>query len=274
MSKRSGPLAPGIAFVTGGARGLGNAIAVSFAKEGARGVVLVDVADEATFQEGKKAVEELGTECLTIHADVTREPDMQRAVSEAVERFSRIDYAANFAGIFGSSDTIADMNLDAWQKTQDVNSTGILIATKYEMRQMMTQSSIDGIEHGRVPQCGSIINCASVNSLQTMSSSAAYTASKHACAGITKVAALEGRAHNIRVNAVSPGFLLTALVKPIEGTDTGRVLWEGFEKRQGRKAVFEEVGDVVVLMSLPRMSLVNGHNLFIDNGFTINEGQF
>tara|TARA_R110002003_G_scaffold3_22_gene131 strand:+ start:21385 stop:21984 length:600 start_codon:yes stop_codon:yes gene_type:complete len=197
---------------------------------------------------------------------------MERAVAEAVAKFGRIDYAANFAGIFGSSDTISEMNLELWQKTQDVNSTGILLATKYEMRQMMKQDSIDGIEKGRVPQSGSIINCASVNSLQTMPSSAAYTASKHACAGITKAAALEGRPHNIRVNAVSPGFLLTDLVKPIEQTDAGKVLWDGFVQRQGRVALFEEVGDAVVMMSIPRMSLVNGHNLFIDNGFTINEG--
>jgi NAD(P)-dependent dehydrogenase (short-subunit alcohol dehydrogenase family) len=189
-----------------------------------------------------------------------------------VQRFGRIDYAANFAGIMGPSSSIAEMKLEEWQKTQDVNATGILLATKYEMRQMMKQNSIDGIEPGRIPQSGSIINCASVNSLQAMPNSAAYTASKHACAGITKAAALEGRAHNIRVNAVSPGFLLTNLVKPIESTEAGKMLWEGFEKRQGRKALFEEVGDAVVLMSLPRMSLVNGHNLFIDGGFTINEG--
>ncbi|KAH7069727.1 hypothetical protein BKA63DRAFT_476666 [Paraphoma chrysanthemicola] len=267
MSKRSGPLAPGVAFITGGARGLGNAIAVSFAKDGARGVVLVDIQDEKTFEEAKRKVEEIGTECLTIRADVTREADMERAVAEAVAKFGRIDYAANFAGIFGSTDTISEMTLDLWQKTQDVNSTGILLATKYEMRQMMKQGSIDGVEKGRVPQAGSIINCASVNSLQTLPGSAAYTAAKHACAGITKVAALEGRAHNIRVNAVSPGFLLTDLVKPIEQTEAGRAVWAAAVQRQGRVAIFEEIGDAVVLMSIPRMSLVNGHNLFIDNGF-------
>lgn len=97
--------------------------------------------------------------------------------------------------------------------------------------------------------------------------------------GITKAAALEGRAHGIRVNAVSPGFLLTKMIEPVVssgvkdgGMDLGKAMWSSFEARQGRKASFEEVGDVVVLMSLPRMSLVNGQNLFIDGGFTINEG--
>lgn len=274
MSKRSGPLAPGVAFITGGARGLGNAIAVSFAKEGARGVVIVDIQDEATFSEGKKNVEAFGCECLTINANVTKEEDIERAVQEAVAKFGRIDYAANFAGVGGPMAPISEMNLSDWQKTQDVNSTGVLLATKHEMRQMMKQASIDGIEEGRVEQKGSIVNCASVNSLMSIAGSSAYTASKHAVMGITKAAALEGRAHNIRVNAVSPGFLLTKLLDHLvkDTSSLGANAWEGFEKRQGRKAQFEEVGDVVVLMSLPRMSLVNGANLFVDGGFTINEG--
>ncbi|ORY17467.1 hypothetical protein BCR34DRAFT_474708 [Clohesyomyces aquaticus] len=272
--KRSGALAPGIAFITGGARGLGNAIAVSFAKEGARGVAIVDIQDGATFQEGKNKVEEYGCECITIHADVTKEADIERAVHETVTKFGRIDYAANFAGIVGPGSIISDIDIAAWQKTQDVNSTGVLIATKYEMRQMMSQSPISGIEPGRIEQKGSIVNCASVNSLQSLPGSSAYTASKHACHGITKTAALEGREHGIRVNAVSPGFLLTKMIEEtVLGGDMslGKEMWSSFEARQGRKAKFEEVGDVVVLMSLPRMSLVNGQNLFIDGGFTINE---
>ena len=99
-----------------------------------------------------------------------------------------------------------------------------------------------------------------------MQGTVAYTASKHAVHGITKTAALEARKHNIRVNAVSPGFLLTDMVKKplVEGMGAfGVELWKTFEARQGRSAVFEEVGDVVVLLSTPRMSLVNGQNLFI-----------
>jgi NAD(P)-dependent dehydrogenase (short-subunit alcohol dehydrogenase family) len=104
-------------------------------------------------------------------------------------------------------------------------------------------------------------------------------------------AALEARSHDIRVNAVSPGFLLTRLVDPfMKRGDPEQAMkqWEVHEKRQGRKASFDEIGDVVVLLSTPRMSLVVGHNLVIDGcvalqercgiyanvlsrGFTINE---
>lgn len=214
-------------------------------------------------------------QCLTIHADVTKEADVESAVQEAVTKFGRIDYAANFAGVVGPGDLITEMDLEKWKKTLDVNSTGVLLATKYEMRQMLKQDSISGIEPGRVDQRGSIVNCASVNSLLSLPGSAPYTASKHACHGITKAAALEGRRQGIRVNAVSPGFLLTKMVEPIvkdkDKMGVGEAMWEKFVERQGREAKFEEIGDVVVLMSSPRMSLVVGQNLFIDGGFTINE---
>jgi NAD(P)-dependent dehydrogenase (short-subunit alcohol dehydrogenase family) len=110
--------------------------------------------------------------------------------------------------------------------------------------------------------------------------SAPYTISKHAVVGITKSvslarylvsstetlrkAALEARGQGIRVNAISPGFLLTDLLKPIFGTDLPVEVWEAFEARQGRSAKAEEVGDVAVLITSPRMSLVNGVNLFVD----------
>ena len=85
-------------------------------------------------------------------------------------------------------------------------------------------------------------------------------------------AALEARGSNIRVNAVSPGFLLTDLLAtPMNDGVLTAETWKIFEDRQGRKATFNEIGDVVVLLSTPRMSLVNGHNLVIDGGFTINE---
>jgi len=273
MVFRSGPVAPGVAFITGGARGLGNAIGVSFAKEGARGVCLVDIQDEATFEEGRKAVEKYGAKVLCIRADVTKEQDVERAVDEAVKEFGRIDYAANFAGIFGTTTPTWETDSDAFRRVIEVNTTGVWLCNKHELRQMLKQDSIE-VEEGRPPQRGSIVNCASVNSIQAGAGTTGYTAAKHAVAGLTKAAALEARGHNIRVNAVSPGFLLTRLVDPIMkrgDPEEAMKAWEVHEKRQGRKATFDEIGDVVVLLSTPRMSLVVGHNLVIDGGFTINE---
>lgn len=112
------------------------------------------------------------------------------------------------------------------------------------------------------------MNCASVNSIQAGPGTTGYTAAKHSVVGITKAAALEARSHNIRVNAVSPGFLMTKLFETATSTDmtdiVGSDAWTEYEKRQGRTAHPNEIGDVVVLLSTPRMSLVNGHNLVIE----------
>jgi NAD(P)-dependent dehydrogenase (short-subunit alcohol dehydrogenase family) len=196
---------------------------------------------------------------------------------------------SNFAGIVGKLGAISDTKLDDWKKVIDVNLTGVWLSTKHELRQMLKQDSVivylfaldptfqcmltkETSEEGRIPQKGSIVNCASVNSIQAGAGTSGYSAAKHGVMGITKTAALEARGSHIRVNAVSPGFLLTRLLQ--EPMDNGALTddsWKVYEDRQGRKATFDEIGDVVVLLSTPRMSLVNGHNLVIDNGFTINE---
>ena len=91
----------------------------------------------------------------------------------------------NFAGIIGPMNPIAELSADDFQKCMAVNSTGVLISTKYELKQMMTQSSIE-VEEGRPPQQGAIVNCASINSMFSLPGTVAYTASKHAVNGITK----------------------------------------------------------------------------------------
>lgn len=109
------------------------------------------------------------------------------------------------------------------------------------------------------------MNAASVNSIQAGAGVTGYTASKHGVVGLTKSAALEGRKHDIRVNCVSPGFLNTELLGPY--FRSGQIppeAWKTYEARQGRMASPDEIGDVVVLLSTPRMSLVNGHNMVVD----------
>lgn len=230
----------------------------------------MDINDEKTFETGKAAVEKYGAKCITIRADVTEEDQVEHAIAETVKEFGRIDYCANFAGIVGPLGNSWEIDTKDWKKVIDINLIGVWLCTKLEMKQMLTQESIaEGIEEGRVPQRGSIVNCASVNSIQAGGGTTGYTAAKHGVVGITKAAALEGRDNHIRVNAVSPGFLQTNLFDSMGGLEND--VWKVFEARQGRVANNAEVGDVVVLLSTPRMSLVNGHNLVIDNGFTINE---
>ena len=267
---------PGIAFVTGGRRGLGAAIALSFAKNGATGIALLDIHDDETMEKSKIAIEAYGTKCITIEADTTIEEQMERAVAQTVREFGRIDYAANFAGVITSLDRIDAMNLKEFLHTMNVNCIGVLISMKYELRQMMKQDP-KASEPGGFSQRGSIVNAASVNSSQTMAGTAAYTASKHAVAGLTKTGALEGRSHGIRVNAVAPGFMRTdmnngGMIGAI-GQEAGEVskLWATFEARQGRAGQFGEIGDAVVLLSSPKMSFVNGAILPVDNGFVVSE---
>jgi len=271
-TRQSSSLLPGVALVTGGGRGLGLAIAVSFAKSGARGVVLVDIQDEETMKGAKAEVESHGSKvkCLPIRASVSDEKEFQSALAEAVAEFGRIDYAANFAGVGGPHKHISETTVEEWEKVMAVNTTGVFISTKHELLQMMKQDPIEG-EAGRVPQRGSIVNCASVNSVQSMAGTGIYTASKHAVAGLTKAAALEARQHGIRVNSLSPGFILTKIAEPIVKSDPQVFeAWKTFEARQGREGKPEEIGDAVALLSSPQMSLVNGHNLIVDGGFTVN----
>jgi NAD(P)-dependent dehydrogenase (short-subunit alcohol dehydrogenase family) len=221
---RSGPLCPGVAWVTGGARGLGNAIAVSFAKEGAKGVVIVDVADEATMKKGKEAVEAVGTDCLVIRCDVTNEAQVEDAIAQTVKRFGRIDYAACFAGVVGPLKPIWEVDYMELQRVININLNGVWLCNKLLIKQMITQEPLDGIEPHRLRGAGSIVNCASVNSQLSNKTTSGYTAAKQrvnlfshrkvlpcdsGVVGITKAACMDARGYGIRVNAVSPGYLET-----------------------------------------------------------------
>jgi len=137
-------------------------------------------------------------------ADVTKEEDVHRAASETVRAFGRVDYAANFAGISSSIGTTWDVPLAEWRKAIDVNQIGVWLCNEYQIEKMKKQEPVT-MPYAR-PQQGSIVKCASVNSIQPVAMSSAYTASEHAVAGLSKTAALEARQFNIRVNVVSPGF--------------------------------------------------------------------
>ncbi len=190
-------------------------------------------------------------------------------MEEAVKEFGRIDHAANFAGIAGPLDFSWDMPLSEYRKVIEVNTIGVWLSIRAEIKQMRKQDDLGDIEEGRRGQKGSIVSAASVLSIQGIGATSGYTTSKHAVLGMTKAMALEVRGHGIRVNCVSPGFVITDMQKPLlkgelsTGKEGGlfdkesvQKSWEKFEARQGGKPSFEEISDVVVLLSSPRMSFV------------------
>ncbi|KAF1816879.1 NAD(P)-binding protein [Eremomyces bilateralis CBS 781.70] len=274
MSSSAAPLTPGVAFITGGARGLGHATALAFAQHGARAIVLADIHDDATMTAAAQAVTSLGAACLPLRCDVSQESEVAAAIATTVATYGRIDYAANFAAIMGPVDGIGGLKLEHWERVMRVNSTGLMLCVKHELAQLMKQVEAEQVE-GKVPgrQVGSIVNCGSINSILGGARAGTYTVAKHAVLGITRVAAGEGRKHGIRVNAIGPGVVHTQFSETaiIGGEQVAGPTNQGLTKlleKQGREILPEEIGEATVLLSSSAMSAVNGHLLPLDAGLT------
>lgn len=182
-----------IAVITGGAGDIGRATAERFASEGAN-VALVDL-PESPLQEAVAAVERAGGEALAVPADVTVAADVERYVAATVERFGRIDYFFNNAGVIGHIGSLVDTPEETFDQVMQVNVKGVWLGLKYVGLAMRA--------HGG----GVIVNTASVAGLQGVPTLFAYGASKHAVVGMTKSAALTFADDGIRVNAVCPSFV-------------------------------------------------------------------
>ena len=176
-----------VALVTGAASGIGRAVALVWAREGAR-VVLSDL-DEDQGQETAALVRELGAEALFLRADASSAKDHEELVALTLRNFGRLDAACNNAGIGGVSAPTADYPLDAWNAVLAVNLSGVFYGCKYQIAAMLQTGG------------GSIINMASILGAAGFANSAAYTAAKHGVLGLTKAAALEYSAKGVRVNA-------------------------------------------------------------------------
>ena len=182
-----------VALITGASQGLGRALALEFAKEGAR--VIVNARSEESIRPVAGEVEEAGTEVHAVAADVSKEADAERLVREAVGRFGRIDVLVNNAGLLGPRVGIEEYPEDEWRRVIDANLTGPFLVSK---------AAIPHLSEG-----GSIINVVSGVSVEGRAEWGAYSVSKFGVEGLTQILAAELGERGVRVNAVDPGGMRT-----------------------------------------------------------------
>jgi NAD(P)-dependent dehydrogenase (short-subunit alcohol dehydrogenase family) len=243
-----------VAIVTGGSFGIGRATSVAFARRGAKVVVADWIEDKEN--ETINQITNAGGQALFVKCDVSNSDEVKNLVDKTIERFGRLDYAFNNAGIEGHSAHTHECSEENFDKTISVNLKGIWLCMKNEIEQMLKNNK------------GAIVNCASVAGLNGFVGLPAYVASKHGIIGLSKTAALEYATRGVRVNAVCPGVIHTAMVNRITGKD--KEVEKQFTSMEpiGRMGNPEEVAEAVIWLCSDAASFVTGIAMPVDGGFT------
>ena len=241
-----------VAFVSGGARGMGAAEAKMFAREGAK-VVIGDVLDDVGKQT-EAEINELGGECLYVHLDVSSEESWTSAIAETVSRFGKLDILVNNAGVV-SRVMLEDLSVAEWDRVMNINAKGVFLGTKAAIPEMRKAGG------------GSIINISSISGIAGQSYvAAAYNASKGAVRIFTKSAAIQYASEGIRVNSVHPGPIDTPMTAVRLGDAEARA--ESIARIPiGRTGIPDDVAYGVLYLASDESSFVTGSELVIDGGY-------
>ena len=243
-----------VAIITGGASGLGQAVALKLAQQGKR-LVLVDI-NADSGQVTQTQLEKLGAEVLFVHADVSQASDVKKYVDAAMDRFGRIDLFFNNAGISGPGTPFVDNSIEQIDEVLNINLRGALYGLKYVLAVMLKQGG------------GNIVNMSSSAGLVGIEGVGTYSATKHGIAGITKTIAVENAKDGIRINAVAPGATETPLIKAYRQAHPDIVARNEAAIPQQRFGTPEEVAELVAFLFSDAAPHINGVIVPIDGGFT------
>jgi NAD(P)-dependent dehydrogenase (short-subunit alcohol dehydrogenase family) len=243
-----------VALITGGAAGIGRSCALQFAREGAN-IVIADI-DQDGLEETLDLIKKENVDALYTITDVSKPEDCQAMVEKAVQKFGRLDYAVNNAGIGGEANQTADLSIEGWDKVVNINLNGVFYCMKYQIPAMLESEG------------GAIVNMASILGRVGFETASAYVASKHGVVGLTKTAALEYSARGIRVNAVGPGFIKTQMIKDLENDpDTYDMLVS--RHPIGRLGESDEVAALTVWLCSDHASFITGAYYPVDGGYLV-----
>jgi len=241
-------------LITGALTGIGRATALAFAREGAN--VVISGRREEAGQQLADELRAIGVKAEFLLADVTDEAQVRSLVSQTVERFGRLDVAVNNAGVEGELGPIPGQTAANYRATFDTNVLGTLLSLKYELPVMLKQGS------------GSVINLSSIAGQVGMAGAAVYVASKHAVEGLTKSAALEVAASGVRVNAVAPGPVDTAMLTRFTGGSADAKAGLLGMMPAKRSATVDEIAQTIVFLASDKARFLTGQSIAVDGGYT------
>jgi len=242
-----------VALVTGGGSGIGRAISLVFAREGAK-VAVVDM-NEAGGKETVSMIEKLNEEAFFIKADVSKGKEVEAMIKKIIDKFGKLDYAANNAGIEGDQGSIIDQTEENWDKVISIDLKGVWLCMKYELPHMLKNNY------------GAIVNTASVAGLAGFAGISPYCASKHGVVGLTRTVALEYAKTGIRINAVCPGVIKTPMIDRFTHGDPEAEKGMMAMEPVGRLGKPEEIAEAVVWLCSDSASFVTGFPMAVDGGF-------
>jgi NAD(P)-dependent dehydrogenase (short-subunit alcohol dehydrogenase family) len=251
-----------VAFVTGGTSGIGKATVLALAKAGVH-VVLTgrrQPEGESVAEEAHKAGAAHGVKAIFVQGDVTDEAHVEKAVATALAINGSLNFAFNNAGVELGHAPIAESTPDQYKRVFDINVLGVLLSMKHEVRAM---SKNNGGKGG-----GSIVNTSSIAGQIAMPGAGVYVGSKHAVDGLTRTAALEVAKQGIRVNAVSPGGVDTAMLDRFTGNkNPDAMAWMNSAHPIGRVGTPDEIANPVLFLFSDAATFITGTTLAVDGGF-------